>query len=279
MCISYSNAIGKNSTSQSTRALALISNETKNKVEVLQKSRLRVCHYQENEGNLAIRNWAVIIVQVESTHCLNFHGGHSHVVILDEVNGIMRQMASGIHARESENAMRDLLKSAIHVVAMDAFANESTLVFLRQYRGENIQVFDNRYQPRKSETVKILYDSNKGSEAICKGLEMLKEGKRVVFSMTSCKKARAIANQASKLQKPDGSFILSRVYFSQMDGKQRQYDFADINTTWSGLDCVIYTSTVESGISFEIPNHFDAIIAISNIKTGVHTEAFTQMLY
>jgi len=42
---------------------------------------------------------------------------------------------------------------------------------------------------------------------------------------------------------------------------------------------VIYTSTVEAGISFEIPNHFDAIIGISNIKTGVHVKAFAQMLY
>ncbi|RIB11429.1 hypothetical protein C2G38_2203417 [Gigaspora rosea] len=146
----------------------------------------------ENEGNLAIRDWNVIIVQVESTYRFNFHGGRSHIVILDE--------------------------SAVHVVAMDAFANKSTLVFLRQYQNENIQVFDNRYQPRKSETIKIFYNSNKGSEAIRKGLEMLKEGKRVVFLMTSCKKAQAIANQASKLQKPNGSFILSRVYFSQMDG-------------------------------------------------------------
>ena len=64
-----------------------------------------------------------------------------------------------------------------------------------------------------------------------------------------------------------------------MDGMQRQEDFTNINATWSSLDCVIYTSTVEAGISFEIPNHFDAIIGISNIKTGVHVEAFAQMLY
>ena len=97
--------------------------------------------------------------------------------------------------------------------------------------------------------------------------------------MTSCKKARALENQASKLQKPDGSHVLSRVYFGQMDGKQRQDDFADINATWSGLYCVIYTSTVEAGISFEISNHFDAVIGISNINTGVHAEAFAQMFY
>jgi len=256
-----------------------LSNETKAKVEILQNSGLRICHYQENEGDLAIRDWDVIIVQVESIHRLNFYGRRSYVVILDENNAIMRQMSSGVHARESENAMRDLLKSAVHVISMDAFANESTLNFLRQYRGGDIRIFDNEYKPRKGETVKILYDPDKGSEAIRRGLKMLQEGKRVAFSMTSCKKARALENQASKLQKPDGSHVLSRVYFGQMDGKQRQDDFADINATWSGLYCVIYTSTVEAGISFEISNHFDAVIGISNINTGVHAEAFAQMFY
>ena len=50
-------------------------------------------------------------------------------------------------------------------------------------------------------TVKILYDPDKGSEAMRRGLKMLREGKRVAFTMTSCKKARALANQASALQK------------------------------------------------------------------------------
>ncbi|CAJ0830395.1 12886_t:CDS:2, partial [Entrophospora sp. SA101] len=162
---------------------------------------------------------------------------------------------------------------------MDAFGNESTLNFLRQYRGEDIRVFDNKYQPHKGKSVKILYDPDKGAEAIRRGLKMLEEGKRVAFSVTACKKARAIAIQASKLLKPDGSHVLSRVYFGQMDGKQRQEDFADINATWSALDCVVYTSTVEAGVSFEISNHFDAVIGISNINTGVHAEAFAQMFY
>ena len=81
------------------------------------------------------------------------------------------------------------------------------------------------------------------------------------------------------MQKPDSSPILTRVYFGQMDGMQRQEDFTNINATWSFFDCIIYTSTVEAGISFEIPIHFNAIIGISNIKTGVHVEAFAQMLY
>ncbi|GES85293.1 hypothetical protein GLOIN_2v1770212 [Rhizophagus clarus] len=47
------------------------------------------------------------------------------VAILDEANAIIRQMSSGTNARESENAMRDVLRSARHVLAMDAFANTS----------------------------------------------------------------------------------------------------------------------------------------------------------
>nr|CAG8474103.1 12931_t:CDS:2 [Entrophospora candida] len=191
----------------------------------------------------------------------------------------MHQMASGVHARESANAMRDLLNVATHVVAMDAFANDSTLAFLKSYRGENVRVIDNKYQPRKGEIVKFLYDPDKGSEGIRRGFRMLQEGKHVAFVMTSCKKARALADQMSKLQKPDGSFILSRVYFGQMDGKQRQDDFANIDATWSALDCVIYTSTVEAGISFEISGYFDTVIGITNIATPVHVEAFAQMLF
>ncbi len=98
-------------------------------------------------------------------------------------------MSSSVYAQESENAMRDLLKSAIHIVAMDAFANDSTIAFLKQYRGNDIRIFDNKYQPRIGETVKILYDLDKSSEAMRRGLKMLREGKRVAFAMTSCKKA------------------------------------------------------------------------------------------
>ncbi|CAG8574866.1 7136_t:CDS:2 [Cetraspora pellucida] len=161
-----------------------LSNETKAKVDILQNAGL----------------------YTESTHRLSLYEGHSYVIILDEVNAIMRQMNSGVHAQESENAIWDLTKSAIHVLAMDAFANESTLNFLRQYRDEDIRVFDNKYQPYK-------------------------ESKHVAFSVTSCKKARAIAVQASKLLKSDGLYILLQVYFSQMNEKQHQDDFADINAT------------------------------------------------
>lgn len=60
------------------------------------------------------------------------------VAILDEANAIHRQMSSGVNARESESVMHDVLKTAQHILAMDAFANESTLNFLKAYREDDI---------------------------------------------------------------------------------------------------------------------------------------------
>src|SRR3954447_14911403 len=119
----------------------------------------------------------------------------------------MRQMSSGTNARKSENAMRDVLRSARHVLAMDAFANKSTLAFLKIYRGEDIRIIDNRYQPRVGETVEFIYDSNSGAEAMRIGYEFLKQGKRVAFISTGAVMARALVEKASKLVKPDNSPI------------------------------------------------------------------------
>ena len=84
-------------------------------------------------------------------------------------------MSSGTNARESENAMRDILRTARHVLAMDVFANISTLTFLQIYRGENIHVVDNKYQPRIDETVEFIYDLNSGAEAMQIGYDLLRQ--------------------------------------------------------------------------------------------------------
>src|SRR3954466_5345306 len=188
-------------------------------------------------------------------------------------------MSSGTNARESENAIRDVLRSARHVLAMDAFANISTLTFLQIYRGEDIRIIDNRYQPRIGETVEFIYDPNSGAEAMRIGYDLLRQGKRVAFVSTGAVMARALVEKASKLSKPDSSPVRACAYYGDMDGKQRQKDFSDINVAWSELDCIAYINTVEAGISFEVTGHFDIVIAITNIATPVHVEALAQMLY
>ncbi len=188
-------------------------------------------------------------------------------------------MSSGTNARESENALRDVLRSARHVVAMNAFANKSTLAFLKTYHDEDIHIIDNRYQPHVGGTVEILYDPNSRVEAMWIGYNLLRQGKHVTFVSTEAVMTRALVEKVFKLSKSDNSPIRARAYYGNIDGKQRQKDFSNINDTWDELNCVAYTNTMEAGISFEITGHFDIVIAITNIATPVHVEALAQMLY
>ncbi|CAG8460345.1 5668_t:CDS:2 [Scutellospora calospora] len=96
----------------------------------------------------------------------------------------MCQIASGVYTQESANAICDLLNVATHVVAIDAFANDLTLAFLKFYRDENVRVIDNKYQLRKKEIVKFLYNSNKGSEGIRRGFKMLQEEAGIFFEIS-----------------------------------------------------------------------------------------------
>ena len=101
----------------------------------------------------------------------------------------------------------------------------------------------------------------------------------MAFVSTRVVMAKVLVEKASKLSKPNNSPVRARTYYGDMDGKQRQKDFSDINVAWSKLDCIAYTNTVEAGISFEVTGHFDIVIAITNIATPVHVEALAQMLY
>ncbi|PKC54224.1 hypothetical protein RhiirA1_477731, partial [Rhizophagus irregularis] len=123
-----------------------LSNESKAKLDDLKALGLRICNYQNTLEDLSIDKWDIIIVQVESLFRIEFTT-RPFVAILDEANAIMRQISSSTNARKSENAMRNVLRSARHVLAMDVFANTSTLSFLQTYRSENIHVVDNKYQP------------------------------------------------------------------------------------------------------------------------------------
>jgi hypothetical protein len=210
------------------------SNESKAKLDLLKASGFRICNYQNMQEDLSINEWNIIIVQVESLFHVEFTA-HPFVAILDEANAIMCQISSDTNARKSENALRDVLRSARHVVAMDAFANISTLTFLKVYHGEDIRIIDNRYQPHVGEKVEILYDLNSRAEVIRIGFELLKREKRVAFVSTGAVMARALVEKASKLVKPDNLPIRARAYCGDMDGKQQQKDFSDINVAWVSL--------------------------------------------
>ncbi|CAI2195677.1 3549_t:CDS:1, partial [Funneliformis geosporum] len=60
-------------------------------------------------------------------------------------------------------------------------------------------------------------------------------GKHIAFVSTEAVMARALVKKASKLSKPDNSPIRTHAYYEDMDRKQRQKNFSDINIAWMSL--------------------------------------------
>ncbi|CAG8716318.1 2802_t:CDS:1, partial [Scutellospora calospora] len=127
--------------------------------------------------------------------------------------------------------------------------------------------------PRMGKIVEILYDLSSKAKAIRIGYEFLRQSKYVAFVSTEAVITRALVEKVSKLFKPDNLPIKACTYYRDIDGKQRQKDFSNINNAWGELDCIAYTNTVEARISFKVTSHFDIVIAITNITTPVHIKA------
>ncbi|CAI2176758.1 2518_t:CDS:2 [Funneliformis geosporum] len=157
--------------------------------------------------------------------------------------------------------MHDILISARHVLAMNAFVNKSTLAFLKVYYIEDIHIIDNRYQSRVDEMVEILYDPNSETKVIRIGYDLLRQGKRLEFVFTRAVIARALIEKASKLSKPDNHLK---------------------------LDCMTYTNTVEAVdsspavitfIEIEHQKHLSARYFIEKLCSLIaNTDAFLQFI-
>lgn len=68
-----------------------------------------------------------------------------------------------------------------------------------------------------------------------------------------------------------------------MDGSELKYhdqikkeDFADVETSWDGLDALIYTGTLSVGVDFNKPN-FDMFVGVFSPKTTT-ADSFVQSL-
>ena len=87
-------------------------------------------------------------------------------------------------------------------------------------------------------------------------MDLLKEGKRVVCPCNSKKLAGEIHAQAQALFGNEKRVLL---YTSDSPWKG-----GDVNKVWLKADLVIYTSTIDCGVSFEVAEHFHHCIAFLN---------------
>ncbi len=201
------------------------------------------------------------ICQIESARRIITSRRTPFTLILDECNGILRQiMTSKRGENDLFSVLQNLVTEAQHVVAFDADAGATIYELLREIRGGDIRFVVNTHQPHKGKS--YYYTTLDGARAYI--ISALKAGKRVAVPSTSKREAKGLAERIAG----DPALQQKRVklYIAETPEEERMRDFKDVYSTWRSYDCVIYTSAVESGVSFVDPDpkepHFHAVVTL-----------------
>ncbi|MDE2101063.1 MAG: hypothetical protein KGL39_27700 [Patescibacteria group bacterium] len=244
----------------------------------------KVCYYEDVAGEIICSDNDVVIVQVESFHRLRMVANgkrlphdYEFVLVLDEINSIMRQFQSSPAGNKNSKGAADVntrfaevASQAKHIIAMDALANSLTERWLRMLRSDlALSTVVNEFKPRTGHGIKWCDIK----DALAEIMECLRNKQRVLVACARKEKdfgAKAVA----EMIREKGYTV--KVYHSKMDEKQKREDLADIHAAWKDVDAVVYTPTIEAGISYEAEGFHTHFSLISNLSP-IHVEQFVQM--
>ena len=191
-----------------------------------------------------------IIVQLESLHRVEIMPNKRTLLIMDEVESILNQFENPVmkHKGTFDDTwakFEHLFTYSEHVIAMDAFPSTRTFELLGNR--DSVTILHNDYIPAAEVSPQdFIYETE---EQMLESLYVAAEDAKnepFVFVSSSIKVAKVVAEKCAKLN-PDAKI---KFYCSETSEKDRE-ELEDVNTNWSDIDILIYTSTISAGCSFE----------------------------
>jgi hypothetical protein len=205
-----------------------------------------------------------LIVQVESLH--RIRGPYVRevepydVVIMDESESVLAQLHSvatqGANMIRNHEVLEWALRTAGRVVYADAFLSDRTLgvVNALQTEAEKAQerclLVHNTYQPYARRAIRLVGAETDKRTANLGGfceriMEALRAGRRIVVIWTS--KRRGDWFVQTYLANSEFSYL----FYSSRSSKEEQAGLQDVHTTWSQVQCLMMTTTITVGISYD----------------------------
>jgi hypothetical protein len=222
------------------------------------------------EPEIALERHPRLIVQVESMHRIRVEEPVD-LLILDEVESILSQFHSGL-GRQFEKAyavFEMLLRSARHVIVMDANLSDRSYNYIRRVRGGAVTFHWNQHRRAVTDTYRFTALYRDWLAAL---FAALRDGQRLVIPVNSLKSANTL-DRMIREEFPERRVAL---YSSETCPEKKKNDFENVKEAWGGLDVLIYTPTCSAGVSFEDP-HYDAVYAFFN-DMSCDVEACRQMM-
>lgn len=212
--------------------------------------------YSEIDGTIKFKQNKKIIIQSESLHRLERPGSfHIDLLILDEVESILEQFNSGLHSHLNVAfaIFEYILRTAEHVICMDANLGDRTFNILHKYRESKINDYglflhENTYIRSRPN----IYISSKESHWLFQLKQALNNNQKIVIPTNSLSYAKSLVEMINS-EYPDRKVLL---YSSETTNKIKKEHFANVDKYWSTCDILIFTPTCSAGISFEV-EHFD----------------------
>lgn len=226
--------------------------------------------YLDHEGFLS--EVPYLIVQLESLHRIFTFFEPYDLVIMDEAESILNQLHSvttnGKHLMNNHTTLERVLRTAGRVIMADAFLSDRTMNVARALRAEErTRYIENTYQPYERTAVYLQAPEpeeakdEKGQEpeepeaegairahlyGFCQRIMgALRAGRRIVVLWTSKRKGDWFARSFL-----EGTGIAYRFYSSDTT-KEEQLGLRDVHTTWSEIQCLMMTTSITVGISYD----------------------------
>ena len=225
-----------------------------------------------SEGPLCVKSGTVTICQAESACRLDFSGTEnlSVLCVLDEVNSILTQLESGTgDVAENITAISDLLTLPGSTnLFLDGYLDQDRLDIISRLSGSRPFTIVNTYKSDSAK--KVFYATNLLPKMKQLINDDMYDNKKLCIAVHSKNLGREICAMIQQSY-PDKRILM-------YDAEHRLGDEVDVNEAWSQVDLLVYTATIDCGISFTKPACFDKMYGLFTNYTGVSDAASKQML-
>ena len=217
-----------------------------------------------------------IICQIDSLCRLDRN--NYDIVIVDECESLARYCTSQHFTKNNKaniiiNTLEMRVMDAKNVYILDADLSNRCIDYyssIIDVKKEDTQIIINEYKAYQDYSIITL----KYGDWLAKVFEYITNKKKIVIPMASNNKAKDLL---TKIQQ-DFPNVKALLIHKETSDEDKVKNVLNVNTTWSEYDIIIYTPSVSMGISFDIPNHFDAIFAYG-CHNSVGAQEFCQMIH
>lgn len=186
------------------------------------------------------------------------------LVVIDEIESVLNQFNSNTidkHSRTTFNFLQAIIKHSNKLITLDGDLSNRGFKFISSFEGSSINIINTTL--KESKDINIIFDEAKFYNQI--KADVLNNIK-IVVACQSSKKAEELFEYIKSLDEDE--IILDGcennkigLYVGATSDKKKQ-KLIDVKTEWSNLNILIYSPTIEAGVSYDVLGHFQKLYGI-----------------